>query len=55
VGPDVSLQEPGAGEALATVRALAALVVGPHVHREGRHGHIHLVTVGTTSSLLVTQ
>lgn len=55
VSSNVSLQEPGPGEALATVGTLAALVMSPHVHGEGRHGHIHLVTVGTAPSLLVTQ
>lgn len=55
MGSDVSLKEPGAGETLATVGTFAALVVGPHVHREGRHGHVHLIAVGTATGFLVTQ
>jgi hypothetical protein len=51
----VSLQEPGPGEALATVRTLAALVMSPDVHREGRHGHIHLVAVRAATRFLVAQ
>jgi hypothetical protein len=51
----MSLQEPGPGETLATVGTFAALVMSPHVHREGRHGYIHFVAVGTTSGLLVAQ
>ncbi|KAJ8877539.1 hypothetical protein PR048_021994 [Dryococelus australis] len=53
VRADVSLQEPGPGEALATVGALAALVVRPHVHGEGRHRHIHLPAVRAAARLLV--
>lgn len=53
VCPDVTLQQPGAGETLATVLTLAALVVSAHVHREGGHGHVNLLTVGTVASLLV--
>lgn len=55
MGSNVSLQEPGPGEALATVGTFAALVVGSHMHREGRHRDINLIAVGTTSGFLVTQ
>ncbi len=37
VGANVSLQQPRPAEPLATVLALAALVVGTHVHAIGRH------------------
>ena len=36
VGPDVTLEQPGPGEGLATEGALAARGVGPHVHVQGR-------------------
>lgn len=53
VRADVALQQPGSGEALATEGTLAALAVRPHVHREGRHGHVHLGAVRTLARLLV--
>ena len=52
---DVSLQEPGSGEALSTVRALAPLVVRPNVHRESWHRHISLVAVWALPGLLILQ
>lgn len=54
VRTDVSLQQPGSREALAAEGALAALAVRAHVHREGRHGHVHLGAVRTLASLLVS-
>lgn len=53
VSADVSLQQPGPREALATEGTLAALAVRAHVHREGRHGHVHLGAVRTLARLLV--
>lgn len=53
VSSNVSLEEPRSGEGLAAVGTLAALAVGPHVHREGRHRHVHLVAVRTTPRLLL--
>lgn len=53
VGSDVSLQEPGSREALAAEGALAALAVGAHVHRKGRHGDVHLGAVRALPGLLV--
>lgn len=55
VGADVPLQQPRPGEALAAVRALAALIVGAHVHRVGRHRDVHLVAVRAAARLLVHQ
>ena len=52
---DVSLQEPGSGEALSTVRALASLVVRPNVHGESWHRHISLVAVWALAGLLILQ
>lgn len=48
--PDVSLQQPGAGEALAAGGALAALVVGAHVLAEGGRAHVHLIAIRTLAS-----
>ena len=45
VGPDVALEQPGAGEGLATEGALAARGVGPHVHVQGGGAAVLLVTV----------
>lgn len=53
VRADVALQQPGPRKALAAEGALAALAVRPHVHREGRHGHVHLRTVRALACLLV--
>ncbi len=53
--PDVALQQPRPGEALATVRTLAALVVGPEVHGVGWHGNIGLVAMWALPSLFVFQ
>ena len=46
VGPDVALEQPGAGEGLATEGALAARGVGPHVHVQGGRAAVLLVTHG---------
>jgi len=46
VGPDVALEQPGAGEGLATEGALAARGVGPHVHVQGGRAAVLLVTMG---------
>ena len=54
VGADVALQQPGSGELLTAVRALAALVVCPHMHAIGRHGHVYFVTVRAFAGFLVT-
>ena len=52
---DVSLQEPGSGEALSTVRSLAPLVVRPNVHGESWHRHVSLVAVRALVGLLILQ
>ena len=46
VSPDVTLEQPGAGEGLATEGTLAARSVGPHVHVQGGGAAVLLVTVG---------
>ena len=43
VGSHVSLQQPGAGEGLATVGALAGQRVCPDVHLQGGQGVISLI------------
>ena len=53
VGPDVALEQPGPGEALAAVRTTAALVVGADVLGVGGHGDVDLVTVRALLGLLV--
>jgi len=53
VGADVALEEPRSREALAAGRALAALVVGPHMHRVRGHRNVHLLAIGTMTRLLV--
>ena len=55
MSPDVTLQEPWPGEALATVGAFAALVVRAEVHGEGGHGDVGLVAVRALSGFLVLQ
>lgn len=52
---DVTLQQPGTGEALIAGRTLAALVVGTYVHRVGRHGDVHLGAVRTSTGFLIFQ
>lgn len=51
----MALEQPRPGEALAAVLTLAALVVGPHVHRVGRHANVELVAVRAPSGLLVSR
>ena len=51
----VSLEQPWPGEALAAVVTLAALVVGAHVHAEGRYAHVDFVAVWTATGFFVTQ
>lgn len=51
----MSLEQPRPGEALAAEVALAALVVGPHVHAEGWYADVDLVAVRTASGLLVAE
>lgn len=53
VSPDVSLQKPRTAETFAAIVALAALIVGPHVHRIGGHADVQLVAVWTASGLFV--
>ncbi len=53
MGADVSLKKPGTTELLATVRTLAALVVGSNVHAVGWHGDVDLFAMWTFSSFLV--
>ena len=43
VGPHVSLQQPRAGESLATNLAVVTSCVGPHMHRESWHRDINLI------------
>jgi hypothetical protein len=40
----VALQQPRTGEGLAAHVALMGQVVGEHVHGQGWHAHVHLVT-----------
>ena len=44
MGPQVSLQQPRAGESFPTELALVVQVVGEDVHAQRRHADIHLVT-----------
>ena len=44
VRPHVTLQQPGTGEGFATHIALVLVGVGQHVHVEGGHTDVHLVT-----------
>ena len=55
VGSNVSLQQPRPREALAAEVALAALVVGAHVHAVGGYADVHLVAVGTAAGLFVAE
>lgn len=55
MGAYVSLEEPRPGEALAAEVALAALVVGAHVHAERGYADVDLVAVGTAAGLLVAE
>lgn len=49
----VTLQQPWPREAFAAILALAALVMGAHVHRECRHRDVDLLAVRTVARLLV--
>ena len=40
----MALQQPGPGKCFTTELALMVEGVGEHMHREGRHADIHLVT-----------
>lgn len=51
----VTLEQPRPGEALAAIVALAALIVSPHVHTEGRHTDVDLVAVRASPGLLISQ
>ena len=53
VRANVALQQPRSAEFLAAEGALAALVVRPDVHAEGRHRHVHFVAMRTFSRLFV--
>ena len=52
VDPDVVGEEPGPGECLGAVGALVVPAVGLHVHGQGWHGGIELVTNSTVPALL---
>ena len=52
VDPDVVGEEPRPGECLVTVGALVVPVVGLHVHGQGWHGGVVLVTNSTVPALL---
>ena len=45
VGAEMSLEQPGPGEGLPAVLALAGQSVGPDVHLEGRQRRVTLVAV----------
>ena len=53
MSPDVALEQPWSREALPAKVALAALVVGPQVHRVGRHRDVGLVAVRALASFFV--
>lgn len=55
VGPHVTLQEPGPAKGFTTHCTLMLQVMGQHVHRQRRHGHVHLVAGGTLPGLLAVQ
>ena len=52
VDPDVVGEEPGPGECLGAVGALVVPVMGLHVHGQGWHGGVVLVTNSTVPALL---
>ena len=47
----MSLEQPGPRERLAAHLTLVAQVVREHVHRQGRHAHVHLVADGALFSI----
>ena len=51
----VPLQQPWPREALATVMALAPLIMCPDVHAERRHTNIHLVAMWTPPCFLIAK
>ena len=53
VSANVTLKQPRSAEALAAVRACAALVVRAHVHAEGRHADVDFLTVRAFARLFV--
>ena len=52
VSAEMSLQQPGSGEGLPAVLALAGQSVGPDVHLEGALGVVSLVAVFTSDVTL---
>ena len=52
VSAEMSLQQPGPGERLAAVLALAGQSVGPDVHLEGALGVVSFVAVFTSDVTL---
>ena len=48
VRPEVTLEQPGPGEGLAALLALAGQGVGPDVHLEGAGGVVALATIFTS-------
>ena len=52
VSAEMSLEQPGPGERLAAVLALAGQSVGPDVHLEGALGVVSLVAVFTSDVTL---
>ena len=52
VSTEMSLEQPGPGERLAAVLALAGQSVGPDVHLEGALGVVSLVAVFTSDVTL---
>ena len=53
VSANVTLKQPRSAEALAAVRACAALVMRAHVHTEGRHTNVDFLAVRTFARLFV--
>ena len=51
----MTLKQPRPGKGFATIIAFAVLIMGSHVHGEGRHADVDFCTIGTFLCLGVIQ
>ena len=52
---EMTLKQPRPGKGFATIIAFAVLIMGSHVHGEGRHAHVDFCAVWTFLCLGVIQ
>ena len=52
---EMTLKQPRPGKGFATIIAFAVLIMGSHMHGEGRHAHVDFCAVRTFLRLGVIQ